>query len=720
MKSYLSSHRILAGVILVLAGVLLAGVIAWSICVRFISLPRQCIEERNPSSCFYDASGELIHVARGYDYRWNFPLEFSDIPEDMIRYVIAVEDRNFYSHEGFDFFATLRAAKQLVANGRIVSGASTITMQTMTMFTGRRRTLWYKIRQTILACNWERSHTKAETLELYFNNLPYGGKIYGLETAAQFYFGRHARELNHAEMILLAGIPQSPARFRPDRHPVQAVQRRDVVLHLLVKNGAITSEEADAIRREPLRYRDFSVPCWPHLIDTQYLDLALKDTPRRREYRLALDSNLQKSTHVALKNGIRNLEHVKDGAAVVIENATGRVRALIGTMDFMQADDGKVNAAIAWRSPGSTLKPFIYGEAIYGGLIVKDSILDDEMLLLNDYRPDNFDGSFRGRVSATEALADSLNTPAVRVLKMLGVNRVLDLLRQMDLLKKDGTVVDERIGLSLAIGGTESRLLNLACAYSRLANGCGRALFFEDDANGEEGGTEQLWSPGTREMVLDMMRFRVIPGGGGIDVAWKTGTSNGNRDAWCFAVSPTWTVGVWYGNKSGEAAEELVGGMAAAPVAAAIISLLHKKHPPAWLASGEITKAELCKKSGLRPSEYCSQTMSGSAVVGIPLRRCDECSAEKNLVPPKQSSAILRPMPGEYLANVRDENGECALSIQVDIKPRKAHLYVDGSYIGMHESGEKLTLKRGHHVITIWPNEDWTTAQIALDVREPL
>ena len=690
----------------------LAVRVAFEVAVRNVSLPPSTIDRLTPSVRFHDSTGALIHVSRGYDYRWNFPVKYSDLPPDLIRYFIAVEDSGFFDHHGVDWLAGGRAFWQMLSSGRIVSGASTITMQVMTMFTGRERTLRYKIRQILLACNWEKNHTKEEILEYYFNNLPFGGKLYGVEAAAQYYFGRHVGDLNRAEMALLAGLPQSPSRYRPDRHPARGIQRRDVVLHLLVKNGVLSNEEADEIRHETLRYRRFETRLWPQVEDTHYLQLALAANPGRREYRLALDTQLQAQVAFALKNGIASLQNVKDGAAVIVENATGHVRACVGTLDFQDEVDGKVNQVVAWRSPGSTLKPFIYGEAISAGMIVQETILKDEKLLLKDYRPANFDGAYRGCIPAWEALADSLNTPAVRLLQQVGVERTLELLRGLGVVRGGVYSATERVGLSLAIGGAETNLLALAGAYSRIAGGVPRLSFLEDaDAQGNVS-DGALWSPGVRQMLLWMLRRKSLPGAGGLDVAWKTGTSNGNRDAWCVAVTPKWTVAVWYGNKSGASSPSLVGATAAAPVAGAIMQSLHLDGLPLWKEDQSlVAETRLCAKTGLAATSGCVDTKVGRTVAGIPLRPCGECRRNGGVA--EKTCRIVAPQPGSYHPRVPGGN----LWIRLETTPPEAHLYVDGGYRGLHKSGGRIELAAGVHEISIWGGDGYGSDRIRVVVE---
>ncbi|MGN0867312.1 MAG: transglycosylase domain-containing protein [Oligosphaeraceae bacterium] len=663
-----------------------------------------------PSVQYWDASGQLIHVDRGGDYRWNFPVSYQEIPPEMIRFVLAVEDRRFWEHHGFDWRAGMRAAWQMLKCGRVVSGGSTITMQVMTMRTGRRRTLGYKLRQIFLACRWEETHTKEEILEEYFNQLPYGAKLHGVEAAAQYYFGRHAAELNRNEMILLAGIPQCPNRYRPDRSPEKALQRRELVLHLLMRHGVLTPEEAENIRREPLRYRQFSTQLWPRLADPQFLQMARKACPGRREYRLSLDSLLQEQVREALRRQVERLDGVEDGAAMVVENATGRVRACVGTLDYRRPQDGAVNGAVAWRSPGSAWKPFLYGEALYGGMLVEETRLLDAPLTLPDYRPENYDGSFRGEVSAREALADSLNTPAVRLLQRLGVERFLRLLWRLGMLKTTPADLGEKVGLSLAIGGTESTLASLTAAYARLA-GAPPGLVWLQELPERREEPEELWNEGARQMLLAMLR-RPLPGAGELPVAWKTGTSNGNRDAWCFAVTPQWTVGVWLGNKNGRASSSLVGASAAAPVAGSLIQALSRDTPPVWPACEETLwqRRPLCARSGLVPGPDCGETRAGWTIQGIPLMRCERCGREESREP--RQVRVLSPAPGEYRLEGTEE-----VVFLLRTQPPLCHLYVNGEYRGRHASGEELRLGRGSYRLVLWAGENLAPGTLSLQVR---
>ncbi len=695
--------------LLMLCGIV--GVRLWMGCQRVSASE---IARVTPSRLYYDASGNLISVSRGSDYRWHLPISLSEIPETMVEDVIAVEDMRFFEHDGVDYRSAIRAGWQMLTFRRVVSGASTITMQVVNQYCGRGRGIFYKLRQMGMAWNWEKEHSKQQILEDYFNLLPYGGTIYGVEAAAQFYFGRSAKELNRGEQLLLAGLPQGPSWYRPDRHPERALRRRDVVLVMLQRAGRMTTAEAAEVQRQPLRYRDFSVPAWPHSPETEFLDVVTQKHPGRREYRTTLLPSLQEVLRGALKAGIRSVTGVRDGAAVVIETPTGKVRGMVGSLDTGDPSTAAVNAALSWRSPGSALKPFIYGEAINGGIITANTILDDSPLNLRDYRPDNYDRTFRGKVRAETALAESLNTPVVRLLARLTTPRILKRLEPLKLfppsLQGDPEEIAKRVGLSFAIGGLESQLLALTGAYSALGE-YRLPQWLEDESPAEE--YERYWLPGTTMMLHKMLK-RPMPGTDGrLLCAWKTGTSNGHRDAWCFAVTPQWTVGVWLGNKDGAAAQALVGGELAAPVAGAVMQYLHRGAPALWVESPpELASAMLCCESGLAQSAGCQRSEPGAVVADIPLARCTTCRVT-TLRDTRPAVQIISPSPGTFRAGARG-----VMRVPLRTKPSKSsHLYLNGQYLGVHRPGEILEFKPGAWQLLVWQGDESRAATVNFTVK---
>lgn len=694
-----------------IAAVTAIGWICWDLLFPFCFPMRP--EELNrftPARRFYDRAGEAVHTMRGDDYRFQFPVRLADLPPHLITVTLAAEDRNFFRHDGVDPAAVCRAFRQLLFHGRIVSGASTITMQLVAMIDGRERSLSRKIRQMGRARSLERKLDKQAILEAYFNLLPYGGKLHGIGAAASYYFGRPPRELNFAEAVLLAGIPQQPNRLRPDRHPEAAKRRMETVLAMLVRQGLLSENDVRAVLQLPLRFRDFGKPLWPISEDPQFFQLVRKRHPERTGYRTTLDSELQTLGRAILRDALAPVENVRDGALVILESATGKVRTLIGTLDYNDPRAGQVNAALARRSPGSALKPFLYGEAIDGGMLCAETLLDDTPLSLPDYRPGNFDGTFHGRVPAGEALADSLNTPAIRVLAALGVERVLRQLNRFGL--PMGKLQSERIGLSLALGGAETDLLNLAGAYAAIARG-GIFLpcrFLEDEP---EPAAYRIWRPGTAALTLRMLRQRPLPGAAGVDAAWKTGTSNNSRDAWCIATSPEWTVAVWCGNKDGSSAPELVGGTLAAPIAGRVMrSLYRQTPPPRWHDEELLRTAMLCAQSGLAPTESCTQLQPGTTAADVPLQRCRICRNLSGGNSGEKPTRILSPAPGNYHA---DTSGRARFRLESE--PAELHWYLDGNYLGIRRAGSYLELPPGQHRLFGWGGSGFRGDSVELLIR---
>lgn len=682
---------------------------------RIFVFDESCLNNKTPATRYTDYLGTPIHTESGYDYCLRFPVRLETLPKHLIDVTLAAEDRNFFEHDGVDLCAVARAGMQLITNGRILSGASTITMQVVALDDERReRSFLRKIVQMGKARNWELRRDKARILEAYFNHLPYGGKIYGIEAAANYYFGRSASELNLGESVLLAGIPQRPNRFRPDRFPEAAVARRERVLQMLVRQGIFSEEKAESVRREPLRFRDFQQRAFPKAEDPQFFLWARKLHPETRgTYKTSLNMTTQEIVREVVRQQLKSHFSVRDGAAIVIENKRHLVRAFLGTKDFRAPGDGQVNAALARRSPGSLLKPFIFGEAINGGLLVSETLVDDSPLLAGEYRPENFSGDYLGNVPAKLALAKSLNLPAIRILGQLGVERSMEMLEKFGMRFPKSESAEE-VGLSLVLGGTETTLLQLAEAYSALANGGipAKSDCLETEERDNPGSA--VWTPGCAEMVLQMLRTHALPEAENLEVAWKTGTSNGLRDAWCIAVTREWTVAVWFGNKDGSPAPELVGSEIAAPAAGRIMNALYRGNVPAsWNDEAHFRTTLLCRKSGLAAGKLCTQTFPGKAVAGIPLKNCPHCRkslASKNLF--SQATQIVEPRDGIYR---RGFNGKARFVLKSI--PTKAHWYLDGNYIGFFYSGTPIEIPPGKHRLFAWAGESHSAAKLEIEVK---
>jgi len=547
---------------------LLAVVVAWLAAPWFVDDPLVELERHTPVRVWRDRNGKAVWYERTYDGEWRFPAALAEVPQKVRDFMLNVEDARFFEHGGVDYRAVARAIVQNFGSGRVLSGASTISMQVAGLAYPRQGWRWgRKFLQAARARKMERLHTKEEILEAYFNHLPFGGKIVGIKCAADYYFGLKVCDLTVAEASVLVGIPQAPNRFRPDRHPDAAAKRQRLVLDSQVRMGKMTQGQADRLfREERVRYRDFTVRTeweekgaareWGFLVK----GLRIADSGLRVE----ADAELCEEMKRILQRGVG--DGVNDAAAVVMDVATGEMRGYVGTLDFGAKKGGQVDAVRAVRSAGSTLKPFIYLEALEGGLITPETQLLDAPLRYGGYAPGNFDGTFHGEVTATEALSHSYNTPVVRLLATLGEERVTAAFDRVGLC---GTVKTN--GLALALGSAGYRLGDLAAAYRRLA-------LKASATNGAARAGAQLAA---------MLRTLPMPGAQELPIAWKTGTSNNLKDAWCFAYTPEWVVGVWYGNKDGKASDRLVGVEIAAPAAGEIMSRLYwNRAPPEWPECG--------------------------------------------------------------------------------------------------------------------------------------
>lgn len=590
--------------------------VMWILAPYFVEDPFPGLAQRTEVRIWRDRNGEAVWAERTYEHQWRFNVTLADISPEVVKFMLGAEDSRFFSHGGVDYLSLARAFWQDLIHFRIVSGASTISMQVADMsYLNSKRGLWRKFLQAAKARKMESLHTKEEILTAYFNNIPYGGQYYGIESACRAYFGLHASEIDVVEASMLAGLPQAPNRYRPDRHPDAARRRQSRVLLQLVRRGMMDEAESERIFEESrVRYRDFSVPP-----DFETISEA-------REWTHALwtigtiDARLTRMVRKLLAKRIERIDDVNDAAAIVMDVPTGEIRAYVGTLDWSRPGDGQVDAARAVRSAGSVLKPFIYLEALEGGIITPETKLLDAPVRYGSYAPSNYDGSYRGEITATEALSSSLNTPAVRLVARLGERRVTEAFASWGL-SADGQVATN--GLSLALGSAGYRLLDIAGAYRRMV---------EKD------------SPAVRDLSA-MLRARPLPGSE-VDVAWKTGTSNNHCDAWCVAYTKDWVVAVWFGNKSGRRSRRLVGAELAAPAAGEIISYLYRsEEPPHWE----------------RP----------------PVREFERTSAPEAQKPPL---AILSPAPKSYQIAPEEET----LELKFISNGEGVYWYSDGVGIGVN------------------------------------
>jgi penicillin-binding protein 1C len=514
-----------------------------------------------------DRQDRLLRAFTTAGGRWRLPIEPGDVDARYLRLLTAFEDRRFYSHGGVDPRGLMRAALQFVRHGRIISGGSTLTMQVARLLVGEHeRTGTGKLRQIVRAWQLERTLSKQEILRLYLRMAPFGGNIEGIRAASLTYFGREPRRLSVGEAALLVALPQAPEVRRPDRFPEAAKRARARVLAQGVKQGVITAAEAARANGErmPTMRQDFPKFA-PHLAEAEMAARGATTV-----HRLTVDRDLQGQLEGLAREQARLLGNRLSAAILVADHKSGEILAHVGSSDYF--DDtrfGSVDMVRAVRSPGSTLKPFIYGLAFEAGLAHPETLIEDRPVRFGTYTPKNFDEDFHGTVSIREALAQSLNIPAVKVLNAVGPGKLLGRFRRAGItatLPKDSSEPT----LAVALGGVGLRLADLAALYAGLARG-GDVIELQH----QRGVTSkpvsvlrrQLMTPVAASFVTDILKNAPPPvAAKGGRIAYKTGTSYGYRDAWAAGYDGQHVIAVWVGRPDSTATPGLTGRTAAAPL----------------------------------------------------------------------------------------------------------------------------------------------------------
>ncbi|MET7245940.1 penicillin-binding protein 1C [Methylobacterium sp. EM32] len=554
------------GAVLGLAGLatgLAASAWLWIALARLPPLDLAAAQARSP--IVLDRAGTLLRPFATADGRWRLPLEPDAVDPRFLAMLTAYEDRRFRSHSGVDPTALLRAAGQWLAAGRIVSGASTLSMQVARLVEPRgERSLTAKLRQIARAIALERRLGKDGILRLYLALAPYGGPVEGLRAASLAYFGREPARLTLAEAALLVALPQAPEGRRPDRFPDAARRARDRVLDIAAARGVVPAADAAAAKAEPVPHGRKPFPMLaPHAAEA-----ALAQEPGRAVHRLAIDARLQARLEPLVAERAASLGPGLSAAVLVIDNATGEVRAQVGSAGYLDAArSGAIDMTGALRSPGSALKPFIYAMAFEAGLAHPETLIEDRPSRFGaSYAPENFDLTFQGTVTARRALQLSLNVPAVELMEAVGPARFIARLRQAGA----GIVLprDAAPGLPVALGGLGITLADLARLYAGLARG-GEVPVLKRrlDIPVADAVPPRIAEPVAAWYVADVLRGTPPPESALPNrLAYKTGTSYGYRDAWAVGFDRRYTVAVWLGRPDGAGVPGLVGRVAAAPL----------------------------------------------------------------------------------------------------------------------------------------------------------
>ncbi|MGI3170202.1 penicillin-binding protein 1C [Pseudooceanicola sp. C21-150M6] len=507
-----------------------------------------------------DRNGELLRVFTVADGRWRLAMTVEQADPGYLRMLTGYEDRRFYSHPGVDVLALARAAWQAVRTGGIVSGGSTLTMQVARLLEASGTGSWRgKLRQARLALALERQLTKSEILGLYLHLAPMGGNLEGLRAASLSYFGKEPHRLTTAESAMLVALPQSPETRRPDRHPETARAARDRVLNRLVAHGVLTTEAATVATSEPAPARRHGFPALaPHL--TQH---ALLMAPDQTVQELTLDAPLQARLEALARRSLRDKPANLSIAILVADHYTGEILASVGSQGIGDAEgQGFVDMTRAVRSPGSTLKPLVYGLAFDAGLVHPETLIADRPMNFDGYAPQNFDGRFRGDVRIAEALRLSLNLPAVQLTAELGPHNLIAALRRAGAAP---VVPGGRPGLAVSLGGLGMTLTDLTQLYAAFARG-GDAIPLHMRHGAPPAPSHVITPVAAWQVGHILAGLLPQPGGSAAPIAYKTGTSYGYRDAWAVGYDGQHVIGVWIGRPDGTPVPGASGATFAAPV----------------------------------------------------------------------------------------------------------------------------------------------------------
>jgi penicillin-binding protein 1C len=593
-------------------------IVAAAAFVELVPFPEELLERGRVTPLrVLDREGRLLRAGLSPDGTRGRWVPLAEISPWLVEATIVAEDRRFREHWGVDPLAIARAAKDDAAAGRIVSGASTITMQLVRLLRPRSRSWWGKLDEAVLAMRLERRLSKDQILEEYLNRAPYGGNVVGAEAAARRTFGKPARDLSPAEAALLAGLPQSPARLDPLRWPEASRKRQRWILDEMRRLGKLAEEPLEVV------FAPLPPPCEAET----FVDWVLfKDAG---EVRTTLDLDLQRMVEGIVRQSAGHLERCGAGeaAVVVVENATGDVLAFAGP-------------AARRRSPGSTLKPLVYALALEGGRTPVSPYEDEPVHFetpTGDYSPRNYDGTYRGRVTLRQALANSLNVPAVVALREVGMERLVSLAVEAGLAGIDPD--PRKHGLGVVIGNAAVSPVELAGAYAMLARG-GTSVVPHGKPGGSRG--RELLSPWACYVIADILSddaARALAFGTGTDlsfdfrVAAKTGTSPDHRDNWVAGFTPRHTVVAWVGNADGHPLRGTSGVEGAGPIFHAVMSRLEG---PWSVRPGGVVEEEVCAETGLIPGPDCGRRVRELFPEGrTPISSCAERTAAFRLETPQ-------------------------------------------------------------------------------------
>jgi penicillin-binding protein 1C len=552
-----------AAVVALLTAAGVGASVAWSRYTASLG-PLDLAASREGSTIVVDRDGRLLRPFTLPDGRWRLPATTHDVDPRYVAMLVGYEDGRFYSHDGVDLRALVRASAQWLMRGHVVSGGSTLPMQVARLIEPRpERTVAAKLRQIARALEIERDVGKPGTLDRYLTLAPFGGNIEGVRAASLAYFGKEPTRLTPAEAALLVALPQSPEARRPDRSPKVARAARDRVLDRVAARGVISDADAAAAKREPVPQARLAFPA----LAAHAAEEAVAADKDSKVIKLSIDARLQAKLETLANESIARLGSRLSGAIVVIDNASGEIRARVGSAGYSDASrDGAIDMSRAPRSPGSALKPFIYALAFEQGLAHPETRLFDRPMRYGAYAPENFNLGYEGAVTARKALQMSLNLPAVELLSDVGPATFLARLHGAG--AEIALPKDTPVGLAIGLGGLGISLTDLARLYAGFARG-GEAppLIERLDGRPPVIGERRVTDPVAAFYVADILRGAPPPANALKGrIAFKTGTSYGFRDALAIGFDRRTTIAVWVGRPDNGPTPGLIGREAAAPI----------------------------------------------------------------------------------------------------------------------------------------------------------
>jgi len=613
ITTYIKSHKTKSTII--------AAFLIW----YYFSLPKQLFNE--PTSTVIESiEGELLGAQIAADEQWRFP-HTDSIPYKFKKSIIAFEDAYFYKHPGFNPVSIAKAFKQNIKSGSVKRGGSTLTQQVIRLSRkGKRRTYFEKVIEIILATRLELRHSKSNILALYASNAPFGGNVVGLDMASWRYFGRNASELSWGETATLAVLPNAPSLIFPGKNQELLFQKRNRLLKKLFKNNTIDELTYQLAIKEGLPKKPYRLPqIAPHLLQQ------IRQSNKGERVKTTIRRGLQQRVNSIVKTHYNNLQQnqIHNIAVLVLEVKTRKVLAYVGNSPTDRTHQKDVDIINKPRSTGSILKPFLYAGMLDAGEILPNTLVADIPTQIASYNPKNFDLEYDGAVPASRALSRSLNVPAVRMLQQFGLDRFHHYLKKLNL--KDIKYNANHYGLSLILGGAESNLWDLCKSYASLSS----TINHYDDTQGkyyknefieptfiadktidfgELSNEKTLFDAGSIYLTYKSLKEVNRPEGNenweffdsSKEIAWKTGTSFGFRDAWAIGSTKDYVVGVWVGNADGEGRPGLVGISTAAPILFDVFDVLPRSN---WFTKpfDELERIPICNKSGYRALEICEQ-----------------------------------------------------------------------------------------------------------------